>query len=78
MEDLSGEGNNNFSFRCPVDWCRPRLKAVPHLNRLQEAFKDRNVVFISITYEERFKTEQIFRKVKFETVVASDSSRTIH
>ena len=80
---LNEPTDKNFNQKFKVlefwaTWCRPCLKAVPHLNRLQEKFKDSNLVFISITYEERFKTEQIFRKVNFETIVTSDSTRTIH
>ena len=80
---LNEPADKNFNKKFKVlefwaTWCRPCLKAVPHLNRLQEKFKDSNIVFMSITYEERFKTEQIFRKVNFETIVTSDSTRNIH
>ena len=59
-------------------WCRPCLKAVPHLNKLQEKFKDQDIVFLSITYEQPEKTWSTFQKVKFETIVVSDTTRTIH
>ncbi len=32
-------------------WCGPCIKAIPHLNELAEQFKDRPVVFISVTAE---------------------------
>jgi len=59
-------------------WCRPCLKAVPHLNKLQQKFKDSNIVFLSFTYETPQKVKQTLKKVKFETVVVTDTTRTIH
>ena len=59
-------------------WCRPCLKAVPHLNRLQQKFKDSNIVFLSFTYETPQKVMQTLKKVKFETVVVTDTTRSIH
>jgi thiol-disulfide isomerase/thioredoxin len=59
-------------------WCRPCLKAVPHLNRLQQKFKDSNIVFLSFTYEKPEKTMPTFNKVKFETIVVTDTTKTIH
>jgi uncharacterized protein (TIGR03435 family) len=32
-------------------WCGPCIKAIPHLNELAEQFKDKPVVFISVTSE---------------------------
>jgi len=32
-------------------WCAPCIESIPHLNSLVEKYKDRNVKFISITYE---------------------------
>jgi thiol-disulfide isomerase/thioredoxin len=59
-------------------WCRPCLKAVPHLNKLQERFKDRNIVFLSFTYEKPNKAAEAFRKVKFETIVVTDTTKATH
>lgn len=80
---LNEPADKNFNKKFKVlefwaTWCRPCLKAVPHLNSLQEKFKDSNIVFLSVTYEEKFKTGQIFRKVDFRTIVTSDSTRKIH
>ncbi len=80
---LNEPSDKNFNTKFKVlefwaTWCRPCLKAVPHLNRLQEKFRDSNIVFLSVTYEEKFKTGQIFRKVDFQTIVTSDSTRKIH
>jgi thiol-disulfide isomerase/thioredoxin len=59
-------------------WCRPCLKAVPHLNRLQTKFKDSNIVFFSFTYEKPEKAAEAFKKVNFETIVVSDTNKVIH
>jgi thiol-disulfide isomerase/thioredoxin len=59
-------------------WCRPCLKAVPHLNKLQAKFRDSNIVFLSFTYESPQKAAEAFKKVNFETVVVTDTTRAIH
>ena len=59
-------------------WCRPCLRAVPHLNKLQAKFKDRNVVFLSFTYEKPEKAAVAFSKVNFETIVVTDTTKTTH
>lgn len=59
-------------------WCRPCLKAVPHLNKLQNKFRDRNLVFLSVTYEPGKKAAAAFDKVRFETIVVTDTTRAIH
>ena len=75
--------NKNFHSQFKVlefwaTWCKPCLKAVPHLNKLQEQFKDRNIIFLSLTYESSGKTVKTLQKVNFKTIVATDTSRTIH
>jgi thiol-disulfide isomerase/thioredoxin len=59
-------------------WCGPCLKAVPHLNKLQKEFKDSNIVFLSFTYESPQKIAETLKKVKFETVVVCDTTKTTH
>ena len=59
-------------------WCKPCLAAVPHLNKLQEKFKNQNIVFLSITHEKPAITTKTLQKVKFKTIVVSDTTRTIH
>lgn len=35
-----------------ASWCKPCLKAVPHLNKLKSKFTDRkDLIFLSITHE---------------------------
>jgi thiol-disulfide isomerase/thioredoxin len=59
-------------------WCKPCLKAVPHLNKLQDRFKDSNIVFLSFTYEPPAKAVEAFKKVQFKTIVVTDTTRTTH
>ncbi len=61
-----------------VTWCRPCLAAVPHLNKLQKKFKEDNIVFFSVTYEDPSKTNATMDRVRFETIVVSDQTKTIH
>ena len=80
---LNEPSDKNFNNKFKVlefwaTWCRPCLKAVPHLNKLQEKFKDRNLVVLSFTYEPPEKTIVTFKKVTFKTVVVTDTTRTTH
>jgi len=59
-------------------WCKACLAAVPHINRLQEKFKSENIVFLSVTDEKPEVTFKTLNRVKFETVVVSDRTRTVH
>jgi thiol-disulfide isomerase/thioredoxin len=57
-------------------WCAPCLSAVPHLNDLQDKFKDRDeLMFLSLTYEKPEKTKRTLEKVKFNTIVVSDQTK---
>jgi len=62
-----------------ASWCKPCLKAVPHLNKLSENFeKESNLLFISIGYENQAIIEKVLTKVKFKTLVVSDQTKKIH
>jgi thiol-disulfide isomerase/thioredoxin len=39
-------------------WCAPCVESIPHLDSLIEKYKDKNVKFISITYEPRKLVEK--------------------
>ena len=43
-------------------WCAPCVSAIPHLNELAEKFKDRPVVFLSVTDEDPGVVEAFLKK----------------
>lgn len=62
-----------------ASWCKPCLKAVPHLNKLKSKFTDRkDLIFLSITHESPEKIKATLDKIKFETSVVSDQNKKIH
>ena len=57
-------------------WCAPCLGSVPHLNDLQNKFKNRkDLLFLSLTYEKPEKTKRTLEKVEFKTIVVSDQTK---
>lgn len=59
-----------------ASWCAPCLGAVPHLNELQNKFKNRkDLFFISLTYEKREKIKRTLQKIDFKTIIVSDQSK---
>ncbi|WP_417195813.1 TlpA family protein disulfide reductase [Bizionia sp.] len=54
-------------------WCAPCLKNVPHLNDLQNIFREnKELYFVSITNEEVVKVKKLLERVHFESIVVSD------
>lgn len=79
---LNEPADKNFNNKFKVlefwaTWCRPCLKAVPHLNKMKQKFEGQNVVFLSVTNERPAKAQEAFKKNKFETIVVSDTTRSI-
>ncbi|MDF2380567.1 TlpA family protein disulfide reductase [Nostoc ellipsosporum NOK] len=79
---LNEPTDKNFNGKFKVlefwaTWCRPCLKAVPHINKMKRQFEGRHVVFLSVTNERPVKAITAFKKNKFETIVVSDTTRSI-
>jgi uncharacterized protein (TIGR03435 family) len=59
-------------------WCAPCVAAIPHMNELTDAFKDKPVVFISITDEPLAKiTKFLKEKRKIHGWVGLDTDRSV-
>ena len=56
-------------------WCKPCLEAVPHLNELQAAVDDPNLLFLSMTYESAERALPVVERVGFATPVVTDESQ---
>mgnify|MGYP005725484971 CR=1 FL=1 len=54
-------------------WCPPCIESIPHLNQLTEAFKDKPVTFLSITYEPEEMLTAFLKKHPLKTIVGSDN-----
>ena len=50
--------DNVFLIDFWASWCAPCIESIPHLNKLVEKYKDKNVKFISITYEPEYIAEK--------------------
>jgi len=65
-------------------WCGPCIKEIPHIEKLEEEFKDKNMVFISVSLdntrgpwkkmvlEKEMKGIQLFAKGAFNSTIAKD------
>jgi len=58
-------------------WCAPCIAALPHLNDLAAQFEDREVVFISVTNEDRQTVEAFLPDHDFPGLVVSDTDRSM-
>lgn len=74
------EVNNKYKvIEFWATWCKPCLDAVPHMNSLQNSFKNReDLVFLSVTYENPEKVSKTLANVNFETMVVSDQTKALH
>jgi len=65
----------NFWF---ID-CHPCIAELPALNKLVEDYRDKNVVFLAITYETLKRlNEDFFPKYKFDFTIMPDAKAVTH
>lgn len=55
-------------------WCGPCIAAVPHLNELQKEFNQKDLYFISMTYEPVAPIKRLLKRIPFKSVVVTDTS----
>ncbi len=55
-------------------WCGPCIAAVPHMNELQAAVGKDKIAFVSITDEAPDRVLRMMNRIKFESLVATDTS----
>src|SRR5688572_30738317 len=58
-------------------WCAPCVGAIPHLNELSDAFKDRPVQFIAITDEDEATTKEFLAKKAIHGWVGLNTKETM-
>src|ERR1039457_5194390 len=59
-------------------WCGPCVKAIPHLNDLAEQFKDKPVVFISVTSENEDVVRIFLKNHPMKTWVGLDDYEVLN
>jgi thiol-disulfide isomerase/thioredoxin len=75
--------NTDFNTKFKVlefwaTWCAPCLKAVPHLNELNDAFvENKELVFLSITYENPEVAQRALKRIPFKTMVVADQNQRV-
>jgi thiol-disulfide isomerase/thioredoxin len=80
---LNVPANTDFNTKFKVlefwaTWCAPCLKAVPHLNELNDAFvENKDLVFLSITYEKPEVAQRALKRIPFKTMVVADQNQQI-
>ena len=48
----SGKGDTIYVIEFWATWCPPCIVSIPHLTELQKKYKDKNVVFVSVSNED--------------------------
>jgi thiol-disulfide isomerase/thioredoxin len=71
------EGENPFQGKTVVlefwaTWCGPCVRAIPHLNELVEKYQSDDLIFISITKEDKKKVTDFMKKKEMKAYVALD------
>ena len=57
--------------------CKPCVEEIPDLNRIQEKFKDKEVVFLAVTFDSKKKLEEFVKKKPFNFTLVPDNMKII-
>jgi len=56
-------------------WCGPCIAAVPHMNKLQNEFNNKDLLYISITDESVEKVKRSLKRINFNSIVVTDLTK---
>lgn len=57
--------------------CKPCVEEIPDLNRIQEKFKDKDVVFLAVTFDSKKKLDDFAKKKSFNFTIVPNSMNII-
>ncbi|WP_396218505.1 peroxiredoxin family protein [Flavobacterium sp.] len=89
LKELNFKDNNGNSFTLDslkgkvivlnfwFTTCRPCVEEIPDLNRIQEKFKEKEVVFLAVTFDSKKKLEEFVKKKPFNFTLVPDSMKII-
>lgn len=82
--DMDGKTHSSESFKGNLVFlnfwftkCAPCIKEMPDLNALRKKYKDYNVLFYAITYDDRDMVNRFLKKQKLDFTVISDQRQTV-
>ncbi|MFM2230466.1 MAG: hypothetical protein RL607_1724 [Bacteroidota bacterium] len=74
LEELKGKAIFlNFWFT----QCKPCIEEMPELNKLKEQYKDQNVVFFAVTYNEKKLIQDFLKRTSLELTIIPNDRKTI-
>ncbi len=56
-------------------WCAPCIAAVPHMNKLQQEFHQKDLYYLSMTDESAALIERILKRINFSSIVVTDTTK---
>ncbi|QNK77753.1 TlpA family protein disulfide reductase [Winogradskyella sp. PAMC22761] len=78
IENIPNDKNLNDKYivlEFWATWCGPCIAAVPHMNKIQEEFNQKDLYYISITDESIAKVERSLKRIEFKSIVVTDLTK---
>ena len=76
-KSLSALKGNVVVLEFWATWCAPCIAAIPHLNQLNEEFRDKPVRFISVTREGEDVVAPFLKKKEMKSWIGLDTDRSV-